>query len=92
MQLLRDPLVIFVGYKHPHPIVHHIELRIQTVSSQKAGMTRYSPHDALITALRDLSTELNTLEELVDPIFQKEESERDKERPFHSEVGKRMPS
>ena len=33
MQLLRDPSVRFVGYKLPHPLIHKMELKIQTNSS-----------------------------------------------------------
>ncbi|GAB0497020.1 hypothetical protein MMPV_008343 [Pyropia vietnamensis] len=30
MQLLRDPRVTFVAYKQPHPLEHHIVLRVHT--------------------------------------------------------------
>lgn len=62
MQLLRDPDVIFAAYKHPHPITHHILLRVQTATSPKAGGT-YQPQDALRSALSDLSAELSTITE-----------------------------
>ncbi|MCL4152259.1 UNVERIFIED_CONTAM: hypothetical protein GTU68_054200 [Idotea baltica] len=29
MQLLRDPNVVFAGYKNPHPLEHKAILRIQ---------------------------------------------------------------
>jgi len=31
MQLLRDKQVKFAGYIHPHPLIHKIELRVQTL-------------------------------------------------------------
>lgn len=62
MQLLRDPDVIFVGYRHPHPIEHHIMLRVQTSTKPKVGQT-YMPPDALRTALQDLGAEVSTLSE-----------------------------
>ena len=31
MQLLRDKQVKFAGYIHPHPLIHKIELRVQTM-------------------------------------------------------------
>jgi hypothetical protein len=31
MQLLRDKQVKFAGYIHPHPLIHRIELRVQTL-------------------------------------------------------------
>lgn len=65
-----------MGYKHPHPIVHHIELRIQTTSSHKAGNMRYTPHDALRVALDDLSSELERLQGMVEPAFDDEQKDR----------------
>ncbi|CAN8076392.1 unnamed protein product [Agarophyton chilense] len=62
MQLIRDPDVVFVGYKHPHPMDHHIELRVQTSSSTRAG--KYLPPEAVRVALIDLSSEVSRLTEL----------------------------
>jgi DNA-directed RNA polymerase II subunit RPB11 len=56
MQLLRDSCVRFAGYKIPHPLVHKIELKIQTTSSNLA------PIDVLYHAVEDLMEETNTLE------------------------------
>mmetsp|Transcript_62469 Transcript_62469/g.73072 ORF Transcript_62469/g.73072 Transcript_62469/m.73072 type:complete len:130 (+) Transcript_62469:64-453(+) len=55
MQLLRDEQVRFTGYKHPHPLVHKIELKIQTNSSTVA------PVDVLSSAIEDLSNETDHL-------------------------------
>jgi len=30
-QLLRDPQVLFAGYKVPHPLEHKFVLRVQTI-------------------------------------------------------------
>lgn len=68
MQLLRDPNVIFVGYRHPHPIEHHILLRVQTVHSVNKGVEpvkQYLPPDALRNALTDLMSEVNSLRQQV---------------------------
>eukprot|EP00729_Bicosta_minor_P016665 gene16665-25622_t len=45
-QLLHDPKVLYAGYKVPHPLENHIELKIQTT-------TDYTPHEALQTAITD---------------------------------------
>jgi DNA-directed RNA polymerase II subunit RPB11 len=54
MQLLEDERVIFVGYKQPHPLLHHIVLRIQTVAG-------YSPQQALSTCIDCLQAELHRI-------------------------------
>ncbi|CAG7717508.1 unnamed protein product [Allacma fusca] len=55
-QLLKDPHVLFCGYKQPHPLEHKIILRVQTTAD-------YSPQDALKNAITDLISELSLLEE-----------------------------
>lgn len=45
-QLLRDPRVLFAGYRVPHPLEYHFLLRIQV----KEG---YTPQDVLSTAIQD---------------------------------------
>lgn len=52
MQLLEDENVIFVGYKQPHPLLHHILLRVQTAGHG------YSPQRALTNAVDNLVEEL----------------------------------
>ncbi len=54
-QLLKDPQVLFSGYKVPHPLEHKFVLRIQTTPD-------YSPQEALSNAITDLISELTTLE------------------------------
>jgi len=56
MQLLKDPHVLFAGYKVPHPLEHKFILRIQTTSE-------YSPQEALMNAIADLISEMSLLEE-----------------------------
>ncbi|KAH7640014.1 DNA-directed RNA polymerase II subunit RPB11 [Dermatophagoides farinae] len=56
MQLLKDPKVIFAGYKVPHPLQHEFILRIQTTAD-------YSPQEALMNAIKDLISEMSLLEE-----------------------------
>jgi len=55
-QLLKDPNVLFAGYKNPHPLEHTVVLRIQTTSD-------YTPNDALMNAITDLISELSLFEE-----------------------------
>ena len=55
-QLLRDPQVIFAGYKVPHPLEHKFVLRVQTTPD-------YSPQEAFTNAITDLISEVSLLEE-----------------------------
>lgn len=55
MQLLRDPAVKFAGYMHPHPLIHKINLKVQTSTSQVA------PAETLSAAIEDLSNETDHL-------------------------------
>jgi DNA-directed RNA polymerase subunit L len=55
-QLLKDPQVLFAGYKVPHPLTHEFVLRVQTTPD-------YSPQEALMNAITDLISELSLLEE-----------------------------
>jgi DNA-directed RNA polymerase II subunit RPB11 len=55
MQLLRDPSVRFVGYIHPHPLIHRIDMKIQTTSSTVA------PVEVLSSAIEDLAGETDHL-------------------------------
>lgn len=55
MQLLRDPQVRFAGYIHRHPLVHYIDLKIQTNSSTT------DPKAVLSNAIEDLSGETDHL-------------------------------
>ncbi|KAK7789961.1 hypothetical protein R5R35_008209 [Gryllus longicercus] len=55
-QLLKDPNVLFAGYKIPHPLEHKFIIRIQTTSE-------ITPQDALSSAITDLISELSLLEE-----------------------------
>ena len=55
LQLLRDPNVKFAGYIHPHPLVHYIDLRVQTTSAN------VPPTEVLSNAIEDLSSETDHL-------------------------------
>uniref|UniRef100_A0A646QF54 DNA-directed RNA polymerase II subunit RPB11 n=1 Tax=Hemiscolopendra marginata TaxID=943146 RepID=A0A646QF54_9MYRI len=55
-QLLKDPNVLFAGYKVPHPLEHKIIIRVQTTAD-------YSPQEAFTNAITDLISELSLLEE-----------------------------
>jgi hypothetical protein len=55
-QLLRDQSVKFAGYIHPHPLVHRVDLRVQTVEGSSA-----TPLSALEAALSDLNQEFTTI-------------------------------
>uniref|UniRef100_A0A8C8S5Y8 DNA-directed RNA polymerase RBP11-like dimerisation domain-containing protein n=1 Tax=Pelusios castaneus TaxID=367368 RepID=A0A8C8S5Y8_9SAUR len=54
-QLLKDPQVLFAGYKVPHPLEHKIIIRVQTTPD-------YSPQEAFTNAITDLISELSLLE------------------------------
>ena len=53
---MKDPNVIFAGYKNPSPFVNQIIIRVQTTSD-------YTPTDAFMNALTDLMSELSLFEE-----------------------------
>lgn len=55
-QLLKDPNVLFAGYKLPHPLEHKFVIRIQTTSE-------YTPQEAMMNAITDLIAELSLFEE-----------------------------
>lgn len=55
MQLLRDPNVRFAGYIHPHPLVHYIDMKIQTNTATT------DPKAVLSNAIEDLSGETDHL-------------------------------
>lgn len=55
MQLLRDPNVRFAGYIHPHPLVHYIDLKVQTNSATT------DPKGVLSNAIEDLAGETDHL-------------------------------
>ncbi|GFN96113.1 DNA-directed RNA polymerase ii subunit rpb11-like [Plakobranchus ocellatus] len=55
-QLLKDPQVLFAGYKIPHPLEHKFVLRIQTTPD-------YSPQEAFTNAITDLISEISLMEE-----------------------------
>ncbi|CAH1800741.1 unnamed protein product [Owenia fusiformis] len=68
-QLLKDPQVLFAGYKNPHPLEHKIVVRIQTTSD-------YSPMEAFTNAITDLISEISLLEERFrDAVREKQETE-----------------
>ena len=47
-QLLKDPNVLFAGYKNPHPLENKIILRIQTTSD-------YTPQVTILATVTKLS-------------------------------------
>jgi DNA-directed RNA polymerase II subunit RPB11 len=55
MQLLDDDRVIFVGYKQPHPLQHHILLKVQTVPGP------YTPKSAVGAAVECLTNEVTSI-------------------------------
>mmetsp|Transcript_19642 Transcript_19642/g.75373 ORF Transcript_19642/g.75373 Transcript_19642/m.75373 type:complete len:123 (-) Transcript_19642:34-402(-) len=56
MQLLRDPKVVFAGYKIPHPLENRLIVKVQTTEDS-------SPVDAMAGAIRDLHKELVSISE-----------------------------
>jgi DNA-directed RNA polymerase II subunit RPB11 len=55
MQLLRDPSVRFAGYYQPHPLVHFLDMKVQTNNSTVA------PVEVLSSAIEDLANETDHL-------------------------------
>ena len=67
-QLLKDPNVIFAGYKNPHPLEHKVIIRVQTTSD-------YTPTEALRNAITDLIAEASLFEERFrDAVKEKQEN------------------
>jgi len=68
--LLKDPNVLFAGYKVPHPLEHKFVIRIQTTAD-------YSPQEAFMNAITDLLAELSLFEErfkvrhVVQPLYKR---------------------
>jgi DNA-directed RNA polymerase II subunit RPB11 len=64
---LKDPNVLFAGYKLPHPLDPKFVIRIQTTSD-------YTPQEAFTNAITDLMSELSLFEErFKDAIKEKKE-------------------
>ncbi|CAO4366238.1 Protein CBR-RPB-11 [Caenorhabditis briggsae] len=76
IQLLKDPEVLFAGYKNPHPLEHKILLRVQTTNAT-------TPADALTTAITDLVGELSLLEHRIDSAIKKCTQSTDTERGYN---------
>ncbi|CAH8549399.1 unnamed protein product [Schistosoma rodhaini] len=55
-QLLKDPRVLFAGYKAPHPLEHKIVIRVHTAHPA-------TPVDVFVSALKDLISEISNIEE-----------------------------
>ena len=70
-QLHRDPQVKFVGYQHPHPLVHYIDLKIQTSSATT------DPKAVLSNAIEDLGGETDHLITQLDEALEKWYKEND---------------
>jgi DNA-directed RNA polymerase II subunit RPB11 len=71
MQLLRDPAVRFTGYQHPHPLLHYIDLKVQTNSST------VSPAEVLSNAIEDLGGETDHLTQAFESAVEKWKKEND---------------
>lgn len=55
-QLLKDPNVLFAGFKISHPLDHKIILRVRTTPD-------YTPQEAVTNAINDLISEVCLIEE-----------------------------
>jgi DNA-directed RNA polymerase II subunit RPB11 len=71
MQLLRDPNVRYVGYQHPHPLVHFIDVKIQTNTATT------DPIAVLSNAIEDLSGENDHLITVFEEALDKWRKEND---------------
>ena len=59
MMLLRNPHVIFAGYRQPHPLTYNIEMTIRTDDTT-------TPKEALDQALNDIIREIEIMQKGVD--------------------------
>ena len=59
MMLLRNPHVVFAGYRQPHPLTYNIEMTVRT-----DGTT--TPKEAMNQALLDILKEIEIMENQVD--------------------------
>jgi DNA-directed RNA polymerase II subunit RPB11 len=66
-QLLRDPEVLFAGYRVPHPLKHQIDIKVQTTEES-------APVTAVSSALEDLKVEVQSLQEAFRVRFRKQKS------------------
>ena len=71
-QLMKDPNVLFAGYKNPSPFVNQIIIRVQTTSDYTPQVNTFPFltvilsrifQDAFMNALTDLQSELSLFEE-----------------------------
>ena len=64
VMLLRNPHVIFAGYRQPHPLTYNIEMTIRTDGT-------ITPKEALDRALLDLIKEIEIMQRSVDnfPVY-----------------------
>ncbi|CAK5055595.1 unnamed protein product [Meloidogyne enterolobii] len=67
-QLLKDPRVLFAGYRNPHPLVHKVLLRVQTDATT-------TPAEALDSAITDSIAEMSLLEERFRDAFREKREE-----------------
>ncbi|RUO96736.1 hypothetical protein BC936DRAFT_141539 [Jimgerdemannia flammicorona] len=59
MQLLKDPRVLFAGYKVPHPLEHNFMVRIQTIPGCSPGVAL---GDAVTELIQEIGALKNKLE------------------------------
>lgn len=64
-QLLLDPRVRFAGYKKPHPLEEHVEIKVQTNGEVAAPQSVIDACDALITKLQKLNLSLTSQVQLI---------------------------
>ena len=71
MQLLRDPIVRFAGYKMPHPLENVLEVKVQT-----SGVGEKSkPVDVVNEALDELNNEIKNIQQQFDDLIAKRNKE-----------------
>lgn len=58
-QLLRDPEVLFAGYRAPHPLEYKIEIKITTKETTTPQVVLNRALDCLINEFNGLSHELD---------------------------------
>ena len=69
-QLLKDPRVLFAGYRITHPLENQIMLRVQTI-------TGFTPQQAFTEAIQAVSRELEVLEERTRKALEEKQDQMD---------------
>jgi len=60
MQLLKDPRVLYAGYRAPHPLENFIEVKVQTAEGATPQQALMSAMDVILKDLVAIESSFNT--------------------------------